>query len=562
MSLRLTEVNFAYPKTGRGVGPITGSWSGGRWTALAGSSGSGKSTLLRLAAGLLKPQSGRIESARVSDRPGAPVGLVLQFPEHHFFCTTVFDEIAYGLRRLGVRGPSLSEAVHQALDRVGVPRKDAQRSPFQLSGGAQRLVAVAAALAVQPHLLLLDEPAAGLDPAQRSNLLQRIDEWRQESGAGIVLSTHDMDEAARWADDLWVLGQGRLLYSGPAGHGSQPFEKAAAWGIGLPTPIAVLTALRDAGHPIPTYARTSDDASKRVRELLLEATPEAPSEAEGSARHTASEPLPPTQSDVLAAPSAPVQATDKAVTSRSRLDPRTYLAFTAAIFLATLGASTWIGLAVASLGPMLWAVAARIPADALLQGLRAVRVLFVITILFHALLGTGEPLIAWGPMSLSGDGLWRGIWMASRLAVLVIGATLLTQSTSPLHLTQALDALFAPLTRVGVPTREASMIVGVGMRFVPVLAAEARRIQEAQALRTPGSGKGNVAARLRNLIPVLVPLIGSSLRRADELGDAMAARAYTPGSPRTYLYPLQASALDRLAAVGALLAGLAVALAL
>lgn len=244
---------------------------------------------------------------------------------------------------------------------------------------------------------------------------------------------------------------------------------------------------------------------------------------------------------------------------RSSLDPRTKLAMTVAALIGSLGASTWYGMLVTLIAVLIWSVTARVPAQNLLRGLRAVRILFLFTLLFHGLLGTGEPWFAWGPIAITLNGVLKGLWMSARLALMVIAATVLTSTSSPLHLSQGLDAAFAPLQRIGIPTREFTMIFGISLRFLPILAEEAKRIQEAQMLRGVRYGSNSLASRIRSLIPVLVPLLGGALRRADELGDAMAARAYHSRSERTYLHPLRFRMADMLLTIASLTAGVLVA---
>lgn len=247
---------------------------------------------------------------------------------------------------------------------------------------------------------------------------------------------------------------------------------------------------------------------------------------------------------------------------RSSLDPRTKLAMTVAALIGSLGASTWNGMWITLAAVLVWSMAARVPFQNLVRGLRAVRILFLFTLLFHALLGTGEAWFTLGPISITYDGLIKGLWMSTRLALMVLAATVLTSTSSPLQLSQGLDAALAPLQRIGIPTREFTMIFGISLRFLPILAEEAKRIQEAQMLRGVGHGSRSIAARIRALVPVLVPLIGGALRRADELGEAMAARAYHSQSERTYLHPLRFTSVDTVLTVCSLAAGIAVAVLL
>lgn len=243
-----------------------------------------------------------------------------------------------------------------------------------------------------------------------------------------------------------------------------------------------------------------------------------------------------------------------------RLDPRTKLAITLGALIASLGADTWVGLLLTLGGVLLWALCTRVKSGTLLRALRTVRILFLFTLLFHALLGTGEPWFSWGPIAVTPDGVMKGLWMSGRLALMVIAATVLTSTSSPLQLAQGLDSALAPLQRIGVPTGEFTMIFGISLRFLPILADEAKRIQEAQAMRGVDVGAGSVAARIRALVPVLVPLLGGALRRAEELGDAMAARGYQSRAARTYLHPLSFRWFDVLLTAGVLLVGTAVAI--
>lgn len=243
----------------------------------------------------------------------------------------------------------------------------------------------------------------------------------------------------------------------------------------------------------------------------------------------------------------------------SLLDPRTKLALALAALIASFGASTWSGLAITLLALLLWSVLADVSVGHIWRALRALRILFFFTLIFHSLFGTGEAWFSAGPIVITKAGVLKGLWMSCRLALMVITAAVLTSSTSPLHLTQGLEAVFAPLQRIGIPTREFTMIVGISLRFLPILAEEARRIQEAQMLRGLDPGTQSVTARIRGLVPVLIPLLGGALRRADELGDAMAARGYRPGAPRTYLHPLRFRLQDAALTCLALVAGVAVA---
>ncbi len=228
----------------------------GEIIGIAGPTGSGKSTLLQLCDGLLRPTRGRVlvrgndialKSVAVETR--RQVGIVFQYPEHQLFAATVFDEVAFGPRNLGCDAPVVEQRVDDALAAVHLSLAGLRdRSPFALSGGQQRRVALASVLAMQPDLLLLDEPTAGLDPLLHEEFLSLIEELHDLHGLTCVLTSHDMGDLARICDRLLVLSEGRVLAIGEpsrifsdarlldAAHLAAPDEYAYAAGIGLDVP--------------------------------------------------------------------------------------------------------------------------------------------------------------------------------------------------------------------------------------------------------------------------------------------------------------------------------------
>ena len=228
----------------------------GEIIGIAGPTGSGKSTLLQLCDGLLRPTRGRVlvrgndialKSVAVETR--RQVGIVLQYPEHQLFAATVFDEVAFGPRNLGCDEPVVEQRVDDALAAVHLSLAGLRdRSPFALSGGQQRRVALASVLAMQPDLLLLDEPTAGLDPLLHGEFLSLIEELHGLHGLTCVLTSHDMSDLARICNRLLVLSEGRVLAIGDpsrifsdaklleAAHLAAPDEYAYAAGIGFGVP--------------------------------------------------------------------------------------------------------------------------------------------------------------------------------------------------------------------------------------------------------------------------------------------------------------------------------------
>lgn len=190
------------------------------FTALVGHTGSGKSTLLQNFNALLKPTAGKISIAGYEITPETTnknlkelrhkVGMVFQFPENQLFEETVLRDIAFGPKNFGVPEEEANALAERWLKKVGLPEEVAEQTTFDLSGGQMRRVAIAGVLASEPDVLLLDEPAAGLDPAGRSEMMKIFTDY-QKTGHTVILITHNMDDVAYYADDVLVLEQGRLL---------------------------------------------------------------------------------------------------------------------------------------------------------------------------------------------------------------------------------------------------------------------------------------------------------------------------------------------------------------
>lgn len=229
----------------------------GSFAAVIGPTGSGKSTLIRVLGGLLKPTRGRIRIGDVLVTPDGRspaslaglVGVVFQFPEHQLFADTVAEDIAYGPRNLGLAEKEVAARVERAMEWCGLPREVANRSPFRLSGGEMRRAAIAGVLAMEPRILLLDEPTAGLDPAGRRELLERIRTLHRERGMGVVLVTHNMDEVARYADLLLVLSEGRCVFSGTPSRLFAQGERLVKWGLDLPETVQLVRMLNTRLNP-------------------------------------------------------------------------------------------------------------------------------------------------------------------------------------------------------------------------------------------------------------------------------------------------------------------------
>lgn len=227
----------------------------GELLVLIGHTGSGKSTLAQHLNGLLEPTSGRVlVDGEDINQKGARrralrfrVGLVFQYPEHQLFEETVFKDIAFGPKNMGLTGQQVDQRVREAMARVGLDFEEMKdRSPFELSGGQMRRVALAGVLAMQPRVLVLDEPTAGLDPRARDFLLGDIKRLNQE-GTTVVMISHAMDDVARLATRVAVLEKGRLVMQGSTLEVFSQQERLAAMGLDIPDGFKLARRLRQAG---------------------------------------------------------------------------------------------------------------------------------------------------------------------------------------------------------------------------------------------------------------------------------------------------------------------------
>jgi energy-coupling factor transport system ATP-binding protein len=250
------------------------SLAAGSLAAIIGVTGSGKSTLVQQFDGLLRPSAGRLVVDGVElTAPGADlaalrkrVGMLFQFAESQLFARTVYEDVAFGPRRQRLDRATVRRRVHAALHLVGLsPHDFAHRSPFGLSGGQMRRVALAGVLAMEPHILILDEPTTGLDADARAEFYAYLADARKERGVTAILVSHDMAEVAALADHVYVLHEGRLVLQGTPRAIFASAEHLADWGLTPPPLSQLLIALRRHGLAIPPDVLTLDEAIDAVQ---------------------------------------------------------------------------------------------------------------------------------------------------------------------------------------------------------------------------------------------------------------------------------------------------------
>lgn len=258
---------------------ITFSVEDGEFLGVIGHTGSGKSTLLQHLNGLLKPDEGTIIIGDVDiTAPGVSmveirkrIGLVFQYPEYQLFEETVAKDVAFGPKNLGLEQEEIDERVKEALELVGLDYEYIKdRSPFELSGGQKRRVAIAGVIAMRPEVLILDEPTAGLDPKAHKDVLRMIEEVHKKTGNITILVSHNMGDIAKLSDKVLVIDSGHMVAIGSPKEVFSHREELSRVGLDLP-PITQLTeALRSRGMDIEETILSVEDAAEKIAEYLKE----------------------------------------------------------------------------------------------------------------------------------------------------------------------------------------------------------------------------------------------------------------------------------------------------
>lgn len=249
----------------------------GELVGLLGHTGSGKTTLIQHLNGLIKPTEGRVvvDGLDITQKGASllevrkRVGLVFQYPEYQLFEETVAKDIAFGPRNMGLSAGEIDERVRCALGQVGLEYQAvAERSPFELSGGQMRRVAIAGVLAMRPKVLILDEPTAGLDPAGRRSILSMIRELHAAGGLTVIMVSHSMDDIATLATRLIVMSQGQVVLSGPPRQVFTKQEELRAIGLGVPQAAELTHALIAEGFDLPGDLYTLEEVERAILALM------------------------------------------------------------------------------------------------------------------------------------------------------------------------------------------------------------------------------------------------------------------------------------------------------
>ena len=249
----------------------------GEMVGIIGHTGSGKSTLLQHLNGLLKPTSGQIVVGEKDiTAPGVSmveirkrIGLVFQYPEYQLFEETVAKDVAFGPKNLGLSEEEIQERVKEAIELVGLDYEEvAERSPFELSGGQKRRVAIAGVIAMRPEVLILDEPTAGLDPKAHRDVLAMVEEVHRRTGNITILVSHNMADIARLSDKVIVIDSGRLVVTGTPKEVFSQREKLEEVGLALPPVTQFTETLRSRGIGLSGTILDADQAAEEIYQYL------------------------------------------------------------------------------------------------------------------------------------------------------------------------------------------------------------------------------------------------------------------------------------------------------
>lgn len=281
MSITVENLTYTYskglPNETRALEDVSFQLEPGEFAAVIGHTGSGKSTLMQQLNGLLRPDSGKITVGEVCITDPSTkmtevrrkVGLVFQYPEYQLFEETVAKDVAFGPKQVGITGEELERVVEESIRLTGLDYEEVkERSPFELSGGQKRRVAIAGVLAMKPEILILDEPTAGLDPSAHRDVLELIRRIHRQERMTILLVSHNMGDIAELADRVLVMNRGKLVMNGTPAEVFSRGEPLWEMGLGLPPATEFMERLKDRMPGIDAAQLSIEDAAKEICRYL------------------------------------------------------------------------------------------------------------------------------------------------------------------------------------------------------------------------------------------------------------------------------------------------------
>ncbi len=275
--LQVKNLTYIYsvgtPFEHKALDNVSFSLNPGEFVGIIGHTGSGKSTLMQHLNGLLKPTSGEVllggqdiwSDKKLTRQARFRVGLVFQYPEYQLFEETVYKDIAFGPTNMGLSKEEIDRRVREAAGFVGLTEAHLSVSPFDLSGGQKRRVAIAGVIAMEPEILILDEPTAGLDPIGRAEILGNIQAYRQAKNAAVLMVSHSMEDVARLTDRLLVMNGSRLAMDAPPEQVFERVEELLAMGLSIPQVTQVFLRLREMGVDVKNVYTLEQAAEELLR---------------------------------------------------------------------------------------------------------------------------------------------------------------------------------------------------------------------------------------------------------------------------------------------------------
>jgi len=279
-ALELKNINYTYSKKTpfekKALDDVTVGFEEGKVNGLIGHTGSGKSTLVQMMNGLLRPDSGEVllKGKNIWEKPKNigdvrfRVGLVFQYPEYQLFEETARKDIEFGPRNMGLGEAEIKERVERAAEFVGLPAELLERSPFELSGGQKRRIALAGVLAMEPEVLVLDEPAAGLDPMGREEILGGLRSYQRQKKNTMIIVSHSMEDVAVYCDRLTVLCRGRVFAEGSCAEVFKREKELTEIGLGVPQITRLIRLLRERGIDIRDDLYTVEAVKRELAKML------------------------------------------------------------------------------------------------------------------------------------------------------------------------------------------------------------------------------------------------------------------------------------------------------
>ena len=497
--IEVRDVAYRYPDTETAVfRHLDLTVRTGEVVALMGRNGAGKSTLARMLCALARPQSGgivvdgiavarmrddgpsRMLSRKERERLRRVVGYVMQHPERQLFAETVAEDIAYGPRNQGLDAEEVSRRVDRAMRLLHIGHL-ADRSPFDLSGGQQRLVAIAGVVACHPKVLVMDEPTAGLDELAVSRVHGLIRALK-ERGVTVLVISHSREEAQSLADRIVTMES----LEGRDADGSS----AAADGAG------------QGGSARVRSAHDGDMGRDENRDGAREGAGSAPSASRGWVQ---------------------------------RLDPRVKMLATLVLMFSAFAIGSFWQLLLAAALAVAIGCASRIGVRRLFRSVHMFLLLFVLCGLLNVFfVRSGNVLVNLGPVPITDDGVRIAVLYACRFAVVIVIGAMFLASTTPTAMTDAFESVLKPCSRFGVHTQEIALVMSLALRFLPTLGDEARAIADAQSARGGSIETGSFIRRIRAMAAIVVPVFAGTIRHADNLSLALDARCYEEGVDRTH----------------------------